>query len=340
VRRSLSRRSLLLGAAVACAATVPGRHSRANPLRASQYHPLPATSHLQIYLTQIWDAVRHETGGQLDVTVYPNNRDVAFAEPQLLKMLQNGEFELFVLNGNILSQAHPIADIQGIPFAFKSSGQVNALNDGVLGDLMRAELANAGVYLLPFGGMENGFKHITAVEKPIRSAVDLEEFRMRTPGGALFVDFYETLGAKPKIVGLNKLYNALADREVDGQDNPLVLIEEQKLYEPCPYLSLSAHQWAGFNMIANYKFWRSLPENWRDTVIRNAKLFVPRQRAFVQGYAAELEQILRQRGMIVNAVDTATFRSKLSASKFYRRWRYSIGDKAWAMMEQEVGQVG
>ncbi len=337
---SQSRRAILKGLIGAGISSALAPAARAQMFRASQYHAQPEDSHLQIYLTKIWDAVRRETGGRLDVTVYPRNRDAAFAEPQLLKMVQSGELEFFVLNGNILSQAHPVADIQGIPFAFKSSAQINALNDGALGELMRAELIPAGVYLIPFGGMENGFKHITAVDKPIASAADLENFRMRTPGGALFVDFYETLGAKPKVVGLNGLYKALTEHQVDGQENPLVLIEERKLYEPCRYLSLSAHQWAGFNMIANNAYWQSLPEDHRDSVIRNARLFVPQQRAFVQKYNEQLEVKLRQRGMIVNEVETGSFRRKLIAADFYRRWRQSVGAKAWALMEREVGSVG
>jgi TRAP-type transport system periplasmic protein len=336
----LSRRAMLRGLAGAGAFLSPMPLARAQSFRAAQYHAQPEDSHLQTYLTKIWDAVRRETGGRLDVTVYPRNRDVPFAEPRILKMVQTGELEFFVLNGNILSQAHPVADIQGIPFAFKSSAQISALNDGALGDLMRAELATAGIFLIPFGGMENGFKHITAVEKPIRSAADLENFRMRTPGGALFVDFYETLGATPKIVGLNELYKALSERQVDGQENPLVLVEERKLYEPCRYLSLSGHQWAGFNMIANNAFWQRLPEDLRDAVIRNTKLVVPEQRAFVQSCNRRLEQKLRDRGMIVNEVQTTSFKLKLTSTKFYPRWRRSVGEKAWRLMEQEVGPVG
>src|SRR5271166_5740861 len=213
----LARREVLRGTIGAGACLAVPSKARGEALRASQFHPQPEGSHLQVYLGRIWDAVRRETSGRLDVIVYPNNRGVAFAEPQILKMVQSGELEFFVLNGNILSQAHPAADIQGIPFAFKSSAQIGKLNDGALGDLLRAELAPAGIHLIPFGALENGFKHISTVDKPIRNAGDLENFRMRTPGGALFIDFYEALGAKPKVVGLNNLYKALAAREVDGQ---------------------------------------------------------------------------------------------------------------------------
>ncbi len=335
----LGRRSFLRGTLFAGATALAPRRAVAQGFRASQYHPLSAESHLQVYLTRIWDGVRRQTNGRLDVAVYPRNRDVPFAEPQLLKMVQRGELEFFVLNGNILSQAAPAADIQGIPFAFKSSEQTGALNDGALGDLLRAELAPAGIYLIPFGAMENGFKHFTTVEKPIGSAADLENFRMRVPGGELFVDFYRSLGAIPEIVGLNRLYEALSKREVEGQDNPLALIESQKLYEPCRYLSLSGHQWAGFNMIANNAFWQSLPEDLRDAVLSNTRLFVPEQRAFVQGWNRQLEAKFRSR-MIVNVADTESMLDKLRQSDFYSRWRKIIGRRAWSVMEDAVGQVG
>src|SRR5712664_2049998 len=178
----------------------------------------------------------------------------------------SGGLEFFVLNGNILSQAHPSADVQGIPFAFTTSEQVTSLTDGALGALMREGLAGAGVYLIPFGGMENGFKHITSVAKPIRAAADLEGFRMRTPGGKLFVEFYKALGAEPRIVGFNRLYQALAEGQVDGQENPLVIAEENRLYEVCKYLSMTSHQWAGYNLIANNDFWQRLPAQIQEIV--------------------------------------------------------------------------
>ncbi len=336
---TVNRRSVIAGL-VGTGALVASRGARAQSFKARQYHPQPAASHLHVYLTKLWDAVRVETGGRLDVTVYAQNNGVPIADPEILKQLQAGGLEFFVLNGNILSQAYPPADIQGIPFAFSTSEQVTSLTDGALGDLMREGLAGAGVYLIPFGGMENGFKHITSVEKPIRTAADLEGFRMRTPGGKLFVEFYKALGAEPKIVGFNRLYQALAEHQVDGQENPLVIAEENKLYEVCKYLSLSNHQWAGFNMLANNAYWQQLPADIQDTVIRNAKLYVGQQRAFVRAANASLEKTLRERGMIVNTVDVASFRKRLSEANFYRDWRQSTGEKAWALMEGAVGKVG
>src|ERR1700678_4373961 len=136
---ALNRRSVVAGLAAAGAPGGVSRPTWAQSFKARQYHPQPVTSHLHIYLTKLWDAVRVETGGRLDVTVYAKNNGVPIADPEILKLIQSGELEFFVLNGNILSQAHPVADIQGIPFAFTTSEQVTALTDGKLGDLMRPE---------------------------------------------------------------------------------------------------------------------------------------------------------------------------------------------------------
>jgi TRAP-type C4-dicarboxylate transport system substrate-binding protein len=154
---------------------MPGA-TRSQALTTRQYHSQPQDSHLQLFLTKIGDAVREETDGRLIVTVYARNNGVAAGDPELLTQLQAGELEFFTLNGNILSHAHPAADTQGIPFAFSSSQQVAAFNDGAFGDYLRSELMSKRIQLIPFGSMENGFKQITSVDRPIHKVDDLHGF--------------------------------------------------------------------------------------------------------------------------------------------------------------------
>src|SRR5258708_18173720 len=183
----ISRRSVVSSLAVVGALGVASRVARAQSFKAQQYHPQPVTSHLHIHLTRLWDAVRAETDGRLDVTVYAQNNGVPIADPDILKLIQSGELEFFVLNGNILSQAHPVADIQGIPFAFATSEQVTSLTDGELGALMRRELAGAGVYLIPYGGQEKRVKNNTPVAQTIPDCAHPVSFCLRTPRGKLFL---------------------------------------------------------------------------------------------------------------------------------------------------------
>jgi tripartite ATP-independent transporter DctP family solute receptor len=337
---SLSRRTLLRHAPAALGVIAIPNLPGARTFTARQYHNQPPDSHLQIYLEKIWNGVLHDVNGRLNVTVYPRNNGVAAGEPELLKQLQEGDLEFLTLNGSILSRVHPAADIQGIPFAFSASEQIAALNDGEFGAYLQKELAVRGVQLIPFGGMENGFKQITSIEKPIVNAGDLHGFRMRVPDGALFISFYKALGAAPVTVNFNRLYDALAKREADGQENPLVIVEENKLYQVCKYLCLTSHQWAGFNMLASQKFWQRLPEDIQGAIIRNVKKYVPQQRAAVQAINARAAEGLRNRGMIVVQANIAGFRRVLSDSGFYREWRTRCGERAWSLMEEITGAVG
>ena len=336
----MRRRDFLSGTIAAGAGLSLPRRARAQSIVARQYHSQPETSHLHIFLSRIWDAVREETNGRLDVAVLPRNNGVAMGDPDILKTLQAGELEFFTLNGNILSAAHPVTDIQGIPFAFSTAAQATDLWDGELGAYMAEELAPTGIRLIPFGALENGVKQIISVEKPIRSAADLEGFRMRVPDGALFVDFYRALEAEPLVINFNVFQEALRNGEIDGLENPLVVVEENRLYETCRHIAVTNHQWAGFNMLASESFWQSLPEDMREAVVRATRRFVPEQRAHVRAANEDYERGLRARGMEFTAPDFGSFRARLSAADFYARWRTRIGTRAWGMMEAAIGPVG
>jgi TRAP-type C4-dicarboxylate transport system substrate-binding protein len=57
---------------------------------------------------------------------------------------------------------------------------------------------------------------------------------------------------------------------------------------------------------------------------------------------ASLNKVLRarltQQGMIFNEADVVSFRAKLGP--FYPRWKQSIGECAWLLLERHVGKLG
>lgn len=336
----MNRRKFVGSALTGAACLASPYIARAQSFTARQVHSQPDTSHLHIFLSRIWDTVRAETNGRLDVSVRPRNDGMTIGPDEVLDIVRDGGLEFFTLNGNILSRLHPVTDIQGIPFAFTSAAQATGLWDGELGAYMAEEVATTGIRLIPYGGIENGVKQIISVDKPVLAASDLEGFRMRVPAGELFVDFYNALGATPQIINFVELRGALANGETDGLENPLVVVEENRLYETCNHISITNHQWAGFNMLANEDFWQALPEDLRDVVIRNTQRFVPEQRAYVRTGDDGLNLVLRERGMVFHAPDLASFRARLTEANFYARWRERVGNRAWEMMEEITGPVG
>ena len=304
-----------------------------------QFHNQPEASHTHGFLVALWDEVRAATGGALDVTVHAQNGGVAGSDPAVLDMLVSGELEFMTLMGGILGRRVPLAEIQGLPFAFANHAQVHAAMRGPLGDRIRAEMAVKGIHGFRNGVLENGFRHIVSVDRPVRNAADMAGYRMRIPDGRMFDDAFRALGATPVVVNIRELYAALADHRVDGQENPLAVVEVNRLYEVSKYVSLTAHMWSGFNLIGNLAFWRRLPEEVQRTVDRAIATHIERQRAYTDAFNRALETKLRtERGMIFNIADAASFRTVLFGD-FYRRWRREFGGAAWELLEREVGRL-
>ncbi|HEV2550569.1 MAG TPA: TRAP transporter substrate-binding protein [Stellaceae bacterium] len=336
-RLLLSRRAILAGAA-ASAMAAPTRRGQAAVLEMRQFHNQPADTPLHRRLVELWDAVERETEGRLKVRVFAENGGIADGDPQALRMLRSGELDFFTLMGGILGEVVPAADVQSIPFAFRSSAEVYGALDGDLGEHLRRECAAAGIYMLPRSCFENGFRHITSARKPIRDLTDLAGLKIRTPQSELFLDAFRTLGAEPLAINVNRLYDALKAGTVEAQENPLIVAAAFRLFEVQHYVSLTRHAWSGFNLLAHLERWRALPEDIRRVIERHAGRVAVLQRADNDRLNERLREALAERGMVFNETDVTGFRERLKP--FYARWRERVGAKTWAILEAHVGVLG
>jgi TRAP-type transport system periplasmic protein len=110
---------------------------------------------------------------------------------------------------------------------------------------------------------DHGFRQITASGKPIDTPKDLAGFKIRVPVSPMLVSSFKALGAAPTSMNLTELYTSLQTKVVDGQENPLNVVETAKLYEVQKYVSLTSHAWDGFWLVANKRSWNKLPEDLR-----------------------------------------------------------------------------
>jgi tripartite ATP-independent transporter DctP family solute receptor len=305
---------------------------------ARQFHYQPVASHVHPFLVDLWDAVRTETGGRLDVSVHAENAGLQATHAEIIDRVKQGDIEFYAVMGSLLGPLSPVFEIQGLPFAYARAEQVYALMDGTLGDYLRADLATRGVYALPYGLMENGFRHISTVEREIHRADDLAGLRIRVPEGRIFDDTFRSLDAIPTPVFVLDMHRALAERRVDGQENPLAITESLKLDEVTHHIALTSHMWSGFNLIAHPAFWRDLGTEMQDIVVRNVKKHVARQRAHTHKLNGDLAQKLVRRGMHFTRPDIESFRARL-AGGFYARWKSEFGGTAWNLLEAGVGRL-
>jgi tripartite ATP-independent transporter DctP family solute receptor len=333
----LSRRKFTTGLVAASGMLLASPRIRAAEFELRQFHNQPVDSPLDKWLTQMWDAVKTETRGRVQVQVFPDNNKVAGGDPAVLNMIASGELDFFTLNGGSIGNLVPSANVQGVLFSFRSSEQVFEALDGDLGDYLREEMKAKDIYAVPKGCFDNGMHQITCNTHPIRTVDDLQGLKIRTPDAPIYVEAWKAMGAAPVVVNFNKLYETLKSGTAEAQTNPLAVAEVLKLYEIQKYVSLTNHGWSGFNLLANWKLWQRFPADVQEIIGRNTVKYARLQRAELAALNTELRTKLATQGMIFNDADTSSFRPRLSS--YYAHWKSTAGERAWSLLEKHVGKL-
>jgi tripartite ATP-independent transporter DctP family solute receptor len=328
----LSRRATLAGAAA-----IIVRPAMAADWTFRQFHNQAENSPVHRHLVAMWARVKAETNGRVNTTVFAENANIPGSDPAALKMVISGELDFFTLMGGILGQAVPVAEIQQVPFAFRTEAEAHAAADGPLGAYLRAEMRAKGLFGFPVMAFDNGMRQTAIAPRPIAEPKDFAGIRIRLPAGQLFTDTFRALGAEPVTINVNQIYDSIKAGKADAQENPLAVTEVFRLYEVTKYMAMTNHMWSGFNLMANLATWTRLPDEFRDIIERAATDAVRAQRAEQTEFNAGLRNVLTGRGMVFNDVNQAQFRARMT--QVYANWKTNLGPKAWQLLESQVGTL-
>jgi len=332
----MTRRAMLGSAALAAPAVF------SHPLRAAEFNykyanNSPASWPMNTRAQEAAAKIREETNGRLNISIFPNNQ--LGSDTDMLSQLRSGAIEFFTLSGLILATLVPVASISGVGFAFKDYGQVWDAMDGPLGDHIRASIAKAGLVAMP-KMLDNGYRHATTSTIPIKTPGDVKGLKMRVQVSPLSMALWTAFGASPTGINWSEVYSALQTKIVDGQENPLSIIESSKIYEVQKYCSLTGHAWDGFHFLANRRAWEGLPPDVRAIASRHFEALALAQRADMIVANKDSRTSLEKLGLTFNDVDRAQFRAVLVKAGFYEDWRKRYGQEAWGMLEKISGALG
>ena len=332
----ITRRIFVATAAAATAVSVLPRRAHAAAFNYKYANNAPVDHPLTVRASEAAEKIKQESNGRLVIEVFPNNQ--LGGDTDMLSQVRTGALEFFTLSGLILATLVPVASINGIGFAFKGYDQVWPAMDGALGANVRAAIGKSGLFA--FAKMwDNGYRQITSSTHPIASPEDLRGFKIRVPVSPLWTSMFKAFGASPASINFNEVYSALQTKVVEGQENPLALIQIAKLYEVQKYCSLTGHMWDGFWMLANQGAWDALPPDLQEIVARNWGAGALKQRDDIVKLNLGVQGDLEKQGMVFNKPDAAAFRAVLKAAGFYTEWRDKYGAEAWALLEKYSGEL-
>ena len=298
---------------------------------------VPPTYPMNVRVRAAAERIREATGGRFDLQVFPNGQ--LGTDTDMLSQVRSGAIHFYTASGLVLSTLVPVTAINALGFAFKDYSQVWPAMDGELGAHLRGAILNGGLY--PMRKIfDIGFRETTSSTRPINTPDDYKGFKVRIPVSQLGVSMFKALGASPATINFSEVYTALQTHVVDGQENPLSIIDTGKLYEVQKYCSMTNHMWDGFWFLGNRRAWEKLPKDLQEIVENELGAAAEADRQDIAALDGSLKGELEKKGLVFNSPDTAAFRLILQKSGFYAEWRKQFGEVAWGLLEKYVDQLG
>ncbi|SFO42997.1 tripartite ATP-independent transporter solute receptor, DctP family [Cohaesibacter marisflavi] len=254
--------------------------------------------------------LEEESNGRLKLEVFPNSQLGTFTEMMEQVTLGDLDFTLnpfggmdpWVSRAVIASTAYVVKDFDHLQKILASDwGQ------GVLEE-MRTENGWRTVDSWYFGTRE------TTSNKPITKLEDFKGMKLRVPNSAPQLQWAKAMGASPTPVAFAEVYLALQTNQVDGQENPLPIIDAMKFMEVQSNITLTNHLVQDQLVLMSEETWKDLSEEDQKIVMDAFKAGGLVNNKVVKDNEAALLSKFEDNGAKVNRPELAPFRAAMEPS--------------------------
>jgi len=251
------------------------------------------------------EEVKSLSDGRVVVKVYPNSS--LGKEMDLVSGMQLGTVDM-TITGESLQNWAPKAALLAVPYAYKTIEHMDSVAGGEIGDMIEAQIIDKAK-LRPLAYFARGPRNLTS-NRPIKSPSDLNGLKLRVPNVPLFVDVWDSLGAKPTPMAFSEVFTSLQSNVIDGQENPLALIKSASFFEVQKFVNKTEHVRSWIYLALAEKTWSKLSAADQAAVAEAAKRAQVYERMLFLEESDKLVAELEGRGMRFVEVDGKAFASQ------------------------------
>lgn len=228
----------------------------------------PTTTAKHRGLLKAVELIKKQTDGHVVITVYPSSQ--LGNAGQTTQAVQFGSLEAAINPTAFLGGFDSAASIFDIPYLFPTDFanhpelELKLLN-GPFGQAVLNTFKEHG--FVPICFWYGGFKVLTS-NKPIDSVQDFAGQRFRVMNSKILTKQFASVKASALPLPFGELYTALQNGVVNGEENPLDIIQRMKFYEVQKNVLVSNHGAIVEVILFSPSFWKKLPAKYQQ-IIRN-----------------------------------------------------------------------
>lgn len=267
------------------------------------------------YAEEFAKQVNARLAGRRQVNVFPAGQLGGVQET--IDGVRSGAVAIAHHEYSSLAPLLPEMAVFNAPFIYRDGPHAMRATDPNSAELMKELneklIRTRGVRII--GRLYRGARQMTA-KMAVHSPADLANKPFRGVPIRLWTSMIKGFGANPTPVEVQELTTALLTGLVIGQENPLTMINANKLYEVQSHVMLTSHMQNVLPVFVNERAWQAMTQADRDAVTQIAEQVG--QQTLEQGMRAERELIaeLTRRGMTFvteeNGLKLAEFRTSVN----------------------------
>ena len=222
----------------------------------------PTTTAKHRGLIKASELIKERTNGNVVITVYPSSQLGNARE--MTEAVQLGSLDAVINPASFLGGFNPSVAIFDIPYLFPTNAEMaRKLRNGPFGDSVLDTFRKRG--LEPVALWYGGWK-VFSSNKPIANVQDFAGQRFRVMDSKILMQQFAALKASAIALPFGELYTSLQNGVIDGQENPIDIIERMKFFEVQKNVVVSDHGAIVEVILFSPALWKKMPENYRKIV--------------------------------------------------------------------------
>ena len=256
---------------------------------------------------ETFKAEAERTAPDVKVESYPAS--VLFRQGTEVPALQRGNLEMSTMTNFEVAQQMPEYGVFNRAYLFRDYPHLRQVFDGPIGDDYKRKVADKmEIEILAVAYL--GTRQVNLRNKrDVKGPADLAGVKMRMPAGPEWLLLGKTLGVSPVPLGMPEVYLALKTGTIDGQENPLTIMNAAKFYEVTEQVVLTAHMVQPVFFDIARTFWRKLSPQQQAAVAAAARVAAKSNDEARLADEASVTEALKARGLTVATPDVAQFRT-------------------------------
>jgi tripartite ATP-independent transporter DctP family solute receptor len=283
------------------------------PLTLRWAHFAPEDHPAHIAAKQFASRVETRTSGAIKVNIFPNN--VLGGPPEQAQQIKLGTIDMGLPTQGQLDKYDTAFAAVLLPFVFDSPQHVYRVLDGPGMAWLAPRAEKQGFVLLH--NWEYGFRNVTNSVRPVNVPDDMKGLKVRTPPELQIQASMEALGAIVQAIAFPELYLALAQKVVDGEENPISVIYYSKFYEVQKHLAITRHVYNNMIHTIGVNTWKKLTAQQQAIFREESAASGDLMRKLITDAEADQINKLAAAGMQVTRPDLGPFRAKMAPA--YKR---------------------